>query len=82
MPVMVTMTRSPALQPLTASASVTVLSPLRAVAPSLTQVRFIGAPWKSMRPPQQTMAGHDCGSRPSTGMSRIKAVWPAATGSS
>jgi len=29
-----------------------------------TQVRFIGVPWKSMRPPQQTMAGSDALSIP------------------
>ena len=62
----VTMTRSPTFQPVTGSASVTALSPFFAVAPSLTQVRLSGAPWKSMRPPQQTMAGHDSLSMPST----------------
>ena len=40
--------------------------PSSAVAPSLTQVRLSGAPWKSMRPPQQTMAGHDSLVVPST----------------
>jgi hypothetical protein len=40
----VTMILSPVLQPGAASASVTLLSPGFAVAPSFTQVRFIGAP--------------------------------------
>ena len=53
------MIRSPAFQPVTVSASVTVVSPFRAVAPSLTQDRLTGVPWKSIRPPQQTMAGND-----------------------
>ena len=63
--VAVRITRSPTRQPVTGSASVTVMSPALAVSPSLTQVRLIGAPCRSMRPPQQTIAGHDCRSIPS-----------------
>ena len=36
-----------------------------AVLSSSSQVRFIGAPWTSMRPPQQTMAGPSFLSMPS-----------------
>ena len=39
--------------------------PAFVVLPRRTQVRFIRAPWKSIRPPQQTIAGHDCLSMPS-----------------
>ena len=62
--VAVTITRSPTRQPGTASASVTTASPARAVVPSFTQVRPSGAPWRSIRPPQQTIAGQVSGSMP------------------
>ena len=64
--VAVRITRSPGRQPVTGSASVISAEPALAGAPSLTQVRFMGAPCKSIRPPQQTIAGQDSGSRPST----------------
>src|SRR3989442_611474 len=51
------MTRSPAFHPVTGSASMTVVEPAFAVAPSFTQVRDSGWPCDSHRPPQQTIAG-------------------------
>jgi hypothetical protein len=60
----VTMIRSPPRQPDTGPDRVSWALPFRAGAPSLTQVRLSGAPWKSMRPPQQTIAGHDSRSIP------------------
>ena len=56
---------SPVFQPGTSSASVRTLVPASAFAPSFTQVRFIGWPWNSIRPPQQTTAGHESLSMPS-----------------
>jgi hypothetical protein len=71
--VAVTITRSPTRHPVTGSARLTWRAPFDAVAPSFIQVRLIGAPWKSIRPPQQTMDGHVCRSIPSTYDSRITA---------
>jgi hypothetical protein len=61
----VTITRSPTRQPVTASDRVTSVAPGFAGAPSFTQVRLSGAPCKSIRPPQHTIAGHDSRSMPS-----------------
>src|SRR3974377_188474 len=72
-----TMIRSPAIHPVTRSAHIIVLFLAFAGAPSLTQVWLSGAPWKSMRPPQQTMAGHDSLSIPETRNSRMRAVQSA-----
>ena len=53
-------------QSATGSASERVLAPASACFLSLTQVCRIGAPWISILPPQQTRAGHDSLSMPST----------------
>ena len=59
----------------------TIGSPRYASRASLVQVRPIGAPWNSMRPPQETIAGQVSGSIPSKCFSRIVAVFPAGMGS-
>ena len=75
--VAVMMTRSPTRHPVTVSARRTIVSPFLAVSPSFTQVRFILAPWNSMRPPQHTIAGHVFESISGIETSRILAVQSA-----